>query len=301
MVSRDGLYVLTRVKFLRLLTPYVYLAPALLLVAAVYLYPVVRLGVLSLSDASTVTGIRGFVGLGNFSKLLEPAYVRIIGLTFVWIVVTTLASVFAGLILALLLGLEFKGRSAVRLLALIPWAIPQPITAILWRWMVHLDYGLVNHLLLSFGWIKAPISFLGFDTALPTAMLMRAWHGLPFAAMTILAALQAVPAELYEAADVDGANRWDRFWHVTLPSIRAGLGTTTIILAIWSITTFDMIWVLTEGGPLGRTEILPIAIYKSAFRAYDAGLASAMAITSLAIILVFTVIYFRWGGGAADE
>lgn len=285
----------------RRLQPYLYLLPVAFLLLLVYLYPMISLADLSVSAASTVRGKSHYVGIENYLELLSPRFVAVIWRTLIWITVTTSVTVAAGLAFALLLNQDFPYRSGLRLLALVPWAIPQAITAILWRWLVHLEYGVLNHFLLIVGLVKEPISFLGVGLAFQTAMVMRVWHGLPFAAMTFLAALQAVPSELYEAAQIDGATRAQRFWHITLPSIRGGVATTSIILAIWSITTFDMLWVLTEGGPLGRTEILPVAIYREAFQTYDAGLASAMGVTSLAIILVLTVFYYRGDNGGGVQ
>ena len=278
----------------RLLVPFLYLGPSALLLAWVFLFPVCDLAWLSVHEAHTAGGVKGFVGLANYRELLHPEFLRVLGTTAIWVGISTPLAVGIGLAGALLLNQELPCRGTLRALAFLPWAVPHAIVGVLWRWLVHPQYGLMNRTLLILGLVSDPIGFLSVKYAMATAIAMRVWKGAPFAILAILAGLQSIPPERYEAAAVDGAGPWGQFWAITLPGIRAVLVTTTLILAIWAVTTFDMLWVLTEGGPLGATEILPIAIYRLAFTAFDAGRGSAMAVVGLGLTGGLTVAYYHF-------
>jgi multiple sugar transport system permease protein len=248
---------------------------------------------LSFFDAHIVAGTKGFVGLKNYSDLYNSKFLAVLGRTFVYVGGSIPISIIFALLGAVLLNQNIPGKRYLWILIFIPWAIPHSISAILWRWLIHSEYGLLNHILMVTGLIDMPINFLGRDLAMASNIVLRIWKSVPFAIITFIAGLQAIPEELYEAAWVDGCKPWQSFIYITVPSLRDIIMITTLLLGIWSFTTFDLIWVLTEGGPLSATEILPIAIYKEAFKNYNAGLASAMGLISVVITLSISIIYFR--------
>lgn len=278
----------------RSLVAFLYLGPSALLLASVFLFPVGDLAWLSVHDAHTAGGVKGFVGWAHYRELLGPEFLHVLRITAIWVSISTLLSVAVGLAGALLLNRDLPCRGTLRALAFLPWAVPHAMVGVLWRWLAHPQYGLLNRTLLILGLITDPIGFLSVKYAMATAIAMRVWKGAPFAILAILAGLQAIPPERYEAAAVDGAGSWDQFRAITLPGIRGVLVTTSLILAIWAVTTFDMLWVLTEGGPLGATEILPIAIYRLAFTAYDAGRGAAMAVVGLGITGGLAMVYYHF-------
>lgn len=278
----------------RSLVAFLYLGPSALLLASVFLFPVGDLAWLSVHEAHTAGGVKGFVGLAHYREVLGPEFLQVLRTTASWVSISTLLSLAVGLSGALLLNRDMPCRGALRALAFLPWAVPHAMVGILWRWLAHPQYGLMNRTLLILGLISDPIGFLSVKYAMATAIGMRVWKGAPFAILAILAGLQAIPPERYEAAAVDGAGSWEQFWAITLPGIRGVLVTTSLILAIWAVTTFDMLWVLTEGGPLGATEILPIAIYRLAFTAYDAGRGAAMAVVGLGITGGLAMVYYHF-------
>lgn len=271
-----------------------YLGPSAVLLTSVFLFPIGDLAWLSVHEAHTAGRVKGFVGLANYRELLRPEFLGVLRTTAVWVSLSTVLSVAVGLTGALLLNRDMPCRGTLRALAFLPWAVPHAIVGILWRWLAHPQYGLMNRTLLILGLVADPIGFLSVKHAMATAIAMRVWKGAPFAILAILAGLQAIPSERYEAAAVDGAGPWDQFWAITLPGIRGVLVTTSLILAIWAVTTFDMLWVLTEGGPLGATEILPIAIYRLAFTAYEAGRGSAMAVVGLGVTAGLAMVYYHF-------
>ncbi len=278
----------------RSLVAFLYLWPSALLLTVVFLLPVVDLAWLSIHETHTAGGVKGLVGLAHYRELLGPEFLQVLRTTAVWVVASTFLSVAFGLAGALLLNREMPCRGGLRALALLPWAVPHAMVGVLWRWLAHPQFGLMNRMLLMLGLVSEPVGFLSVKHAMATAIAMRVWKGAPFAILAILAGLQSIPAERYEAAAVDGAGPWDQFWAITLPGIRGVLVTTTLILAVWAVTTFDMLWVLTEGGPLGATEILPIAIYRLAFLTYDAGRGAAMALVGLVITCGLAGLYYHF-------
>jgi multiple sugar transport system permease protein len=272
--------------------PYLFLLPSLVLLTAVYLYPMCDLVRTSLYDAHTLAGLKKFVGLANYRQVMSAELVDVLWKTLIWVVISTPAAMAVGLAGALLLTQDFRGRNFLKVVAFIPWTIPHAMIAVFWRWLIHPYYGMANHFLLTIGLITEPLNFLTVQNALFTATGMRVWKGAPFALITLLAALQTIPKEMYEAAEVDGAGSVRKFFSITFPMIRGVFLTTSLVTTIWAVVTFDMLWVLTEGGPLRATEILPIAIYKKAFFLYKAGEACAMGVIGLLLVGVLGVGYF---------
>jgi multiple sugar transport system permease protein len=284
----------------RKLYPYLFLIPTAALLAGIYLYPLCELVRTSLYDAHTMAGMRQFIGLANYRRVISGDLLDILWKTLVWAGISTPAAMVLGLSGALLLNHDFRGKNFLKLMAFVPWTIPHAMIAIFWKWLIHPYYGMANHLLLSLHFVDAPINFLAVKTALLTATGMRVWKGAPFALITLLAALQTIPREMYEAAEVDGAGPVRTFLSITFPMIRGIFLTTSLMITIWAVVTFDMLWVLTEGGPLGATEILPIAIYRRAFLLYRAGEACALGVIGMALVALLGVLYFFALKGAKE-
>ena len=236
-----------------------------------------------------------FAGLLNYRWLARsPATLTAIRVTVVYVVVTTVAATTVGLASALVLDAPFRGRALFRAAVTIPWGTPLVATALIWFWMFDPQYGVINYgvrlLGLSAGgvpWLISP------QWALPAVMTVDVWRTFPFGTLVLLTALQAIDPALYGAAAVDGASRPAVFRHIVLPSIRPSLLILTLLYTIWGMKRFDTIWILTQGGPADRTNVLSVFIYREAFRNFRVGQASAMAVVGVLLGLAATVVYFR--------
>jgi multiple sugar transport system permease protein len=199
-----------------------------------------------------------------------------------------------GLLAALLLNERFAGRSLVRSAILIPWIIPGIVAAVTWKWLYHPNFGMVNHLLTGLGLTPTYTNWLAdLRWALPAVLLVNIWKSFPFAMMMLLAGLQSAPADLYEAARVDGATAPQRLIYLTLPLLRPVLLVVALLLTIWNLSTFTYIYVLTGGGPVRQTEVLGVYIYAMAFQNFKFGQAAAAAVILFIIATLLSVAYLR--------
>ncbi|MDQ4118463.1 MAG: sugar ABC transporter permease, partial [Actinomycetota bacterium] len=218
---------------------------------------------------------------------------RTLSITLVYTAASVLGAVGIGLLAALGMN-RMTGRfRLLRGLVIIPWAVPIIPVALVSTWMLDNQYGVVNWVLTRTGVIEGNVAWLSDEnTALPAILAITVWRIFPFSAVVLLAALQSVPGELYEAARVDGTSRLNQFRHVTLPMIRPVLAILVLFVTIWSLRRFDLIWVLTEGGPLGSTTTLVVALYQAAFRESELGLGSAIGVVGFVVAMVVTAGYF---------
>jgi multiple sugar transport system permease protein len=212
-----------------------------------------------------------------------------------WTVAVVAGQLVVGMVGAVLLADPFPGRWLVRSLAILPWVIPGVIAALMWRLIYDVQLGLLNELLAKVGLTNlASEDWLGDpNVALWAAVLTAIWKGFPFSMVMFLAALQNVPRELYEAADMDGARGFQKFLYVTIPNISEVLRTVALLISIWTFNYFEIIWVMTRGGPVGSTHIFPTYIYQVSFRNFDYGEASRFAVISFLIVTAFSVLYIR--------
>ncbi|MBN9063501.1 MAG: sugar ABC transporter permease [Rhizobiales bacterium 65-9] len=277
-------------------TPYYFLLPAILITAAVVLFPVAQTIWLSLfnyviydPDGSQ------FVGFGNFAAVFRDEVFWIsLRHSVVWIVGVVGLQFLLGLIAALILNESFWWRGLARALVVIPWALPSVIIGLMWTWMYDFNVGVINDALLRLGVISAPIAWLARpDTALGAIMLGLVWQGFPFFAVTILAGLQTVPAELYEAAEIDGATRWKRFTNVTLPAIGDVIATALLLRTIWVANSLDVILVMTGGGPGYATYTLPLYAFQRAYSGMEFGYGAALALVLTALLLAVVWLYVK--------
>lgn len=276
------------------LVPYLLLAPVIPVLALLIIYPIISAVVVSLYRTKfLVPRPQDFAGLVNYVTLLsDPKFLNSLWVTSIYVVVFTAMTLALGMMFALLLDQKFPGRGIVRALITIPWATPMIASILVWTWMFDYQYGVINYLLGQLG-VTEPILWLSDPTwALPAVIAVDAWRIFPFAVIVILTALQAVDSTLYEAAKMDGAGPVGLFRHVTLPSIRGTLGILTLLLVIWSLRRFETAWIMTQGGPSGRTDLLVVNVYREAFRYHRPGYAAAMAVVGLFISLLIAAIYF---------
>jgi len=236
-----------------------------------------------------------FNGLANYRHMLGDRYFwQSLWTGLIWAVVVTGGQVGLGLGLALLLNANLRLRWLARTLVLVPWAMPPVIKGLMWRLVYHPDAGILNHLLLNLGILERPVNWLSdFTWTLPAVLLVGIWAGMPQSAITLLAGLQTIPEELYEAAAIDGADGWQKFWHVTRPLLRPVMVAIISLEFIWNFNSFSLVYVLTEGGPGGKTRLPMLLAYEEAFRYGNFGYAAALGNAMMVIITLLVFIYFR--------
>jgi multiple sugar transport system permease protein len=278
------------------------IAPALFLILALTLYPVAYSLWLSLLEKHSFFPQQRFIGLENYFYLWkDEEFWTSLWLGTVYSFWTILFQIVLGVAAALILNETFAGRGFVRAIVLFPYMVPTIVAVILWKWLLNDTYGVVNYWLFAFGIIRDPISWLGTDHIMLSVIIMSIWQFFPFVLLSILARLQTIPPELYEAAKVDGATAVRRFLHVTLPQIRGILFVVILLRSIWMFTKFDTVWLMGEGAGAGRfIRTLPVYAYMRTLTYYQAGLGAALAVIMFAILIVCTVIYFRMFREEAD-
>jgi ABC-type sugar transport system permease subunit len=278
------------------LGPLPWIGPALLLIIGVVLWPVAEMVRTSLSQISVSGLSRGFIGLANFERLFaEPDLPGIMTRTLVWVLIVVSVTIGVSLGLASLLNAAFPGRRIVRWALIIPWAASVVMTATIWRWMLDGYYGIVNRILYDLGLIPAPIrDWLGDpSSAFIWLMFVAIFVSLPFTTYVLLAGLQSIPQDIYEAARVDGATGWQAYRGITLPLLRPALLVASIINMINVFNSFPIIWAMTRGGPGSLTDTTTTHMYKLAFQLLDIGQSAAMAVVNFGVILVFVLLYLR--------
>ncbi|RUT02500.1 sugar ABC transporter permease [Dulcicalothrix desertica PCC 7102] len=271
---------------------WIFLAPALILLGLFIIYPIVYLFFLSFTAGSFTSRGTYWVGLRNYLRLaLNPDFWQVIGNTLYFTIATVIPSLIIPLGLAALLNRSMALRGVLRTTYFLPSIVSLVAAGLGFRWLFQTD-GPVNAFLSNFG--IAPISWLG-DTfwAMPVLILLSIWKQLGFNMVVFLAGLQTIPPSRYEAAELDGANAWQQFWHVTLPGLRPTLIFVIITTVIFTLRSFEQVYVMTGGGPLNSTNLLVFYIYQEAFAQFDFGYAAAAATVLLAITLVLVYLQLR--------
>ncbi len=274
---------------------YFFVAPAAIYLLVLMAYPLFEGLRLSFTDTNLLNPRGGeYIGTENYSELFsDSAFWRTLRVTLVYTVVSVIGAIGVGLLAAVGMN-RLAGRARMfRGLVIIPWAAPMIPVALISAWILDNQYGVANWAVTTLGVTDEYVQWLDNEhTALPSILAVTIWRVFPFSAVILLAALQGVSTELYEAARIDGTSRLNAFKHITLPAIRPTLGVLTLFVTIWSLRRFDLIWVLTEGGPLGSTNTLVIDLYRTAFRNSDLGLGSAIGVVGFAISTAVTAVYF---------
>lgn len=279
------------------LTGYLMLIPAVLLIMLTQLYPFLYGLGLSFTDYNLINP-RGprFIGLQNFADILtkDTTFWNVIGFSIIYTLGIVVFSYLLGLILAMLLNRPIRFRGFFRAIVLIPWVISSMVMASNWLWLLNDRFGFINQILQRIGLTQKPILFLATaGMARFTVTAIGVWRNLPFMTVTLLAGLQGVPADLYEAAKIDGAGPLQTFRYITLPMIRGVTLISTTLMFIWAFNGFENIFLLTEGGPVGATMVVPIYAYQTAFMRSQMGYASALSVVLMVIMLIFSAIRLR--------
>lgn len=277
------------------LTGLLLIAPTLLLFLALIGYPLAESLLLSLYRTNTLTLRSRFVGLDNFSTLLfDPDFFRDFCNTLIWTAGAVTLQLLAGVGMALLLHGSLVGRSLARGIVLFPYLLPTAVAVLVWRWLFNDLYGYLNYLLVSSGVVHHPLAWLSrMPDAMASVILVGSWKFFPFVVIAVLARLQSIPDALYEAARVDGASRLAQFRDITLPQLAGVLSVVVLLRAIWDFKEFDLIYLMTGGGPAGGTETLPLLVYRQAFQLLNFGRGAAVSVAMLVFMLLFFAIYFR--------
>jgi len=271
------------------------IAPTVLVFCAVIVYPLISAIYLSFFSIYTPTLEGTWLGLENYRVLLTKGeFWESLRTNLIWTAGTLVLQIVFGVGMALVLHQNIWFRSLARSLILFLYFISTVVAVLVWKWLFNDLYGILNYFMMSAGIIDWPVDFLGsMPNAMISVILVGAWKYFPFVVIAVLARLQSIPNHLYESAKIDGAGPVARFFDVTLPQLREVLIVIIMLRAIWDFKEFDLIFLLTGGGPITSTQTLPLLVYKEAFGLNQMGIASAYAVVMMLIMLVFMIIYIR--------
>lgn len=276
-------------------TGFLLVLPGVLLLAALTLYPVFYGVWLSLHAKHSFFPQQVFIGLDNYAFLLDdPDFWSSLWRGTVYAVSTIALQIVLGVGAAVLLNEAFPVRSLVRGIVLFPYMIPTVVAVIIWKWLLNNQFGLVNYGLVELGLIDENISWMGHAYIMTSLIIISVWQFFPFVVLAVLARLQTIPLDLYEAAKVDGAGVVRRFVHVTLPQLANVLFVVILLRGIWMFTKFDTVWLMTQGGGAEKyVRTLPVYAYLRTFQFYEAGLGAAIAVVMFALLVAATAVYFQ--------
>jgi len=277
---------------------YILLIPLIVVLFGLLAYPIFTALGITLQDKTV--GMPGrFIGLENYRELLfdDPFFWNVVRNGFVFTLGSVFFKLIIGMVMAIVLNQPIRFRSLFRGLLLMPWVAPTVVTALTWRWILELT-GVLNYILKAMGIIASPVPWLAqYGTALTALIMVNTWRGFPFFGISLLAGLQTIPADLYEAAEVDGATTWQQFWHITLPSLRTIILVVTILSIIWTFNDFSIVWLLTGGGPGNATDVFATYTYKLGFRASRLGYGETVSVilapVLIGIILILSPLMLR--------
>ena len=282
-----------RKKKFNIIEPYIWIAPSIILMAIFIIIPITTVFRMAFSQVTKTGLIKGFNGFDNFEKVLNSdKFGMVLTNTVVWTVIVVVLSTVLGFVLALLLNNKFKGRKIARAIVVFPWATTLVIQASVWKFIIDVDYGALNTLLKSLGLITTNINWT------PTPEAYFAWEiacgifvTIPFVCFTVLSGLQSIDGSFYEASTVDGANYWQKLFHITLPLVKPSLTVATVLNIIYVFNSFPIVWTMTKGDPASRTDTLVTYLYKLAFYNGKQGEAAAVSVIGFCILLVCASIY----------
>ncbi|MFO7631908.1 MAG: sugar ABC transporter permease [Caldilinea sp.] len=286
----------------RILLGYLFVAPLLLWLAATILYPLLSAVALSMQDIKIIGTTGKFVGLDNYTRILgAQSFWQAFGRSVVWVVGNAVVQTLAAFATALILNQRFPGQRFARIWIILSWIVPTVVVVIIWRWLLS-SSGVVNYLLMTLGLAEQPVGFFSTPAAATlSVILINAWRWFPFMAVTVLAALQGIPQELYEAAAVDGASARQRFFRITVPLLQPVLFVLGLVGTLLSFNVFDVIWLLTGGGPSSATTTLPVLIYDTAFTKYRLSQAAAISVVAGLALLLFAVMFIRFMAPSQED
>jgi multiple sugar transport system permease protein len=282
---------------------YLMVAPLMIWLAVTILYPLFSAIVLSFQDVKIIGSGGEFIGFENYTRILSSdKFWQALGRSAVWVIANGLLQTLAAFATALILRQRFAGRSIARIWIILSWIVPTVVVVIIWRWMLGTSGGVVNYALVALGLTPEPIGFFGNgNSAFATVTFINSWRFFPLMAVILLAGMQSIPNELYEAAAVDGASAWERFWNITLPGLQPVLFVFGLVGTLWSVNVFDVIWLLTGGGPSSATSTLPVFIYDTAFKQYNLSRAAAASVIMGIILLVYAALFIRFSAPSSPD
>jgi multiple sugar transport system permease protein len=267
--------------------------PTVLFLSVFILYPVIYNIWISFTDANLLKKVTNFIGFDNYKRLFaSTVFPKYLWNTVVWTVFSVAGQMLLGFGIALLINRQMRFGTALRSFLLIPYVVPAVALALVAKWVLNGDYGILSSWLQNLGLIayrQSPLALIG--GAMTSLIIINTWRSYPFPMLIYWAALKGIDRELYEAASVDGAGRFQQFWHITLPHLK---GTTIVLLVlriVWTATYFDLIWMITGGGPAGSTMHLPIMIYQASFGTFQVGYASSISVI-LGIFLCICIVFY---------
>ncbi len=283
-------------KWTRQLGDYAFVAPAAIFIGIFALYPIyyaITGSFHNVTLSTLLTGTETFVGFGNYRQIFsDPSFTSAVQITVVFVALTVVIQFVIAFGFALLFNMRFPLSRFLRATVLIPFVLPTIVTGTIFTWILQKQTGVFNYLLTSIGLIRSPIGWLSDTTAaLISVIIASVWLSVPFYMSLLLAGLQAIPPTLYEAASVDGANAWQKFWRITLPQMRGPVLITLVLGIIFTSNAFDVIYIMTAGGPLSATTTLPIYAYKAAFETFNYGTAFATTTLIFLVLLLVGALY----------
>jgi multiple sugar transport system permease protein len=275
---------------------YAFVLPLMLWLALTILYPLGASIALSVQNIKIIGSPGKMVGFDNYDLILHsPRFWAALKRSVIWVLGNAVAQTVLAFLAALVLKQHFFGQRIARIWIILSWIVPTVVVVIIWRWLLSASGGIVNYTLVTLGLVSKPIGFFSTGrTAFESVILINSWRWFPFNAVILLAALQRIPQELYEAASVDGASILQKFRHITLPGLGQVLFVMGLVGTLMSFNVFDVIWLLTAGGPSQATTTLPVLIYDTAFKRYRLSQAAAMSVVTGVILLVFAALFIRF-------
>lgn len=267
--------------------------PSLLFTFWIIGYPIVDIATTSLHSVNRFGRLGAFVGLANFRELLaDPLFVPCLLRTLVWTVTVVGGTLLLSLPIALILNDDFAGRGLARVIVMLPWAVSLTMSAIVWRWALSGQLGMVNATLIDLGLLAQPVEWLASaGTAFPIEIAIGVLVSIPFTVTVLLGGLSSLPEDIFEAARIDGASAGQRLRHLTLPLLRPFINIAIVLNIIYVFNSFPIIWVMTQGDPASQTDILVTWLYKLAFRYGRLDVAAALSLVMFVILLAFTIVY----------
>lgn len=280
----------------------IFMIPAIVFIGILVIVPVAFTFYLSVTDATLLSQTQSFIGLDNYTQLFQSSdFKQSIWLAIIFAASTVVFQIVLGLAFALALNRDFRGASVARTLAIAPYLVPTIVVALMWKWMLHPITGVVNKYLVHFGVVESGIPFFGTtELAMPTLVMASSWKFIAFAVIVFLARLQAIDETMYEQAQISGASVIQRFWSITLPNLRSAILLVVLLRFIWMFNKFDIIWLLTSGGPVESTTTLPVYIYRITFLRTELALGSAAAINLFVFLVAAATVYF-WAFRPSQE
>ena len=275
--------------------PWYYVGPIFLLLVIMFGYPLIKSVVMAFQNYKLGNANVYFNDFANFHKMFgDKDFLLLLKNSVVYVVVSVFGQFIGGLILALCLRDKFKGRGIYQSIVFLPWAFSAFVVGLVFRWSFNGEYGVVNDVLMKLGIIKKGIAWPGTPgLSLVVVILAMIWIGIPFFGIMILAALQSIPDEIYEAADMDGCGMFRKFFSLTLPYIKPTVIMTILLRTIWIFNSFDLVVIVTQGGPANYSQTLPSYMYTKAFSGYDFGLAGAFGVLLMVILGVYAVLFLK--------